>query len=108
MILFRNARFIDNHGSDCTFNVSFDGSSFSHFFGQVSSFGFSRIIDNAIIIPGLCDVHVHLREPGFSYKETVKSGTAAAARGGYTAVCTMPNLNPVPDSMENLSKQLAR
>lgn len=58
------------------------------------------------ILPGFCDVHVHFREPGFSYKETIKSGCQAAARGGYTAVCTMPNLNPVPDSVENLKQQL--
>ena len=58
------------------------------------------------IFPGFCDVHVHFREPGFSYKETIASGSMAAARGGYTAVCTMPNLNPVPDSKENLKKQL--
>ena len=60
-----------------------------------------------IVLPGFCDVHVHFREPGFSYKETVKSGCAAAARGGYTAVCTMPNLNPVPDSAERLLEQTA-
>ena len=58
------------------------------------------------ILPGFCDVHVHFREPGFSYKETILSGTRAAARGGYTAVCTMPNLNPVPDSPETLQPQL--
>ncbi len=59
-----------------------------------------------IVFPGFCDVHVHFREPGFSYKETIKSGSMAAARGGFTDVCTMPNLNPVPDSVENLEKQL--
>ena len=59
-----------------------------------------------VIIPGFCDVHVHFREPGFSYKETILSGSLAAARGGYTAVCTMPNLNPVPDSKGNLQQQL--
>ena len=59
-----------------------------------------------VIFPGFCDVHVHFREPGFSYKETILSGSRAAARGGYTAVCTMPNLNPVPDSPENLEPQL--
>ena len=58
------------------------------------------------IFPGFCDVHVHFREPGFSYKETIVSGSLAAARGGYTAVCTMPNLNPVPDSVEHLNQQL--
>ena len=58
------------------------------------------------VFPGFCDVHVHFREPGFSYKETIVSGSYASARGGYTAVCTMPNLNPVPDSVENLQQQL--
>ena len=57
------------------------------------------------IFPGFCDVHVHFREPGFSYKETIETGSLSAARGGYTAVCTMPNLNPVPDSVENLNIQ---
>ena len=59
-----------------------------------------------VVFPGFCDVHVHFREPGFSYKETIASGSRAAARGGYTAVCTMPNLNPVPDSCEHLQLQL--
>ncbi|MBE6918116.1 MAG: dihydroorotase [Ruminococcaceae bacterium] len=58
------------------------------------------------VLPGLVDLHVHLREPGFAYKETVASGTAAAAAGGYTTVCPMPNLNPVPDSREHLQLQL--
>ena len=62
--------------------------------------------DNCRIVPGLVDVHVHLREPGFFYKEGVKSGTLAAARGGYTDVCAMPNLNPVPDSLEHLWPEL--
>lgn len=60
------------------------------------------------IFPGFCDVHVHFREPGFSYKETIFSGSAAAARGGYTAVCTMPNLNPVPDTLSSLTPQLQK
>ena len=58
------------------------------------------------VFPGFCDVHVHFREPGFSYKETMETGSKASARGGYTAVCTMPNLNPVPDSKEHLDRQL--
>ncbi len=58
-----------------------------------------------VILPGFCDVHVHFREPGYFYKETILSGSMAAARGGYTSVCTMPNLNPVPDSAENLKLQ---
>ncbi len=58
------------------------------------------------MFPGFVDVHVHLREPGFIYKETIETGTSAAARGGFTHVCSMPNLNPVPDSVENLKVQL--
>ncbi len=59
-----------------------------------------------VILPGFCDVHVHFREPGFLHKETINSGSKAAARGGYTAVCTMPNLNPVPDCAKTLKPQL--
>lgn len=59
-----------------------------------------------MIFPGFCDVHVHLRQPGFSYKETIKSGTQASAHGGYTTVFSMPNLKPVPDSAEHLKEQL--
>ncbi len=58
------------------------------------------------IFPGLADVHVHLREPGFFYKESIETGTKACAHGGYTLVCSMPNLNPAPDSLENLQLQL--
>lgn len=60
-------------------------------------------MNNLYIFPGFIDVHVHLREPGFFYKESIKSGSFAAARGGYTTVCAMPNLNPVPDTLENLN-----
>lgn len=60
------------------------------------------------VIPGFCDVHVHFREPGFSYKETIATGSMAGAKGGYTAVCTMPNLDPVPDSPEHLDIQLEK
>ncbi len=59
------------------------------------------------ILPGFCDVHVHFREPGFSYKETILSGCQAAAHGGYTTVCTMPNLNPVPDNASHLQEQIS-
>ncbi len=61
---------------------------------------------NHILIPGLVDVHVHLREPGFSYKETIETGTAAAARGGFTTLCAMPNVDPVPDSVPHLLQVL--
>ncbi len=60
------------------------------------------------VLPGFCDVHVHFREPGFSYKETVKSGSLAAAHGGYTAVLTMPNLSPVPDSLPHMKEALEK
>lgn len=67
---------------------------------------FSDFADK-LFIPGLVDVHVHLREPGFFYKESIQTGTAAAARGGYTAVCTMPNLNPPPDTVAGVQAQRA-
>ena len=84
---------------DFSFEISPTVSSFSHSGGIVSN------LNNCFVFPAFCDVHVHLREPGFSYKETVTSGTKAAARGGYTAVFSMPNLNPVPDSVENMKIQ---
>ncbi|MBR3196152.1 MAG: dihydroorotase [Clostridia bacterium] len=59
------------------------------------------------VFPGFIDVHVHFREPGFSYKETIRTGSMAAARGGYTTVCAMPNLDPVPDSAEHLEEELS-
>ncbi len=68
---------------------------------------FSGNTDGLTVFPGFCDVHVHFREPGFSYKETIRTGSLAAAAGGYTAVCPMPNLNPVPDSREHLDEELA-
>ena len=69
-------------------------------------FDLASVSDGIAVFPGFCDVHVHLREPGFSYKETIGSGTCACAAGGYTDVCSMPNLNPVPDSKEHLEEQL--
>ena len=87
-------------------DMLFDGSSLSVFEGEVSAFNSVPVFDNTVILPGFCDVHVHLREPGFSYKETIESGTRASARGGYTCVASMPNLNPAPDSPENLGVQL--
>ena len=88
------------HSGDFSFDLSPTVSIVSNGGGIVSNF------NNCFVFPAFCDVHVHLREPGFSYKETVETGTLAAARGGYTAVFSMPNLNPVPDSRENMEKQL--
>ena len=103
--LFTNAAIYENSKLTKA-DFSFDGVTFSRVNSDISSTTFDNVIDGVFIFPGFCDVHVHFREPGFSYKETVKSGSMAAARGGYTAVCTMPNLNPVPDSPENLQLQL--
>ena len=75
---------------------------------SISQEGASVIeLQDQLIVPGFVDVHVHLRQPGFSYKETIYSGTSAAAAGGYTAVCAMPNLKPVPDSVEHLEEELS-
>ncbi|MBR2929680.1 MAG: dihydroorotase [Clostridia bacterium] len=82
-----------------------DGAFLSPFMGEASSLDIP-VYHNCAVFPGFCDVHVHLREPGFSYKENIASGTAASARGGYTAVCSMPNLSPTPDSIEHLGVQL--
>ena len=71
-------------------------------FSPVLPAALSPLAADLTVLPGFCDVHVHFREPGFSYKETIRSGSLAAARGGYTAVCAMPNLNPVPDTPARL------
>ncbi|MBQ7875140.1 MAG: dihydroorotase [Oscillospiraceae bacterium] len=77
------------------------------FFAEVTSAeeAFASGLSKYAVFPGFCDVHVHFREPGFSYKETIETGSKAAAHGGYTSVCTMPNLDPVPDSVEHLKEQ---
>ena len=87
------------HASACD---STFGESVSNFLQSVGIGVSNSIFD---VFPGFCDVHVHFREPGFSYKETIATGCVSAARGGYTAVCTMPNLNPTPDSLEHLNLQ---
>ncbi len=88
------------HGNDMPVDISVSGGVFGGASDTVFQF------HNCIVFPGFIDVHVHLREPGFSYKETVETGTKACARGGYTTVCSMPNLNPVPDNKDNLDAQL--
>ena len=102
--LFRNAMIYKNGVMEKQ-NMLFDGTALSVFKGEEFPVD-AKIVDNTVIVPGFCDVHVHFREPGFSYKETIATGSAAAARGGYTAVMTMPNLNPTPDSREHLEIQL--
>ena len=106
-MIFRNATVWTQNGF-AKQDAIFDGSVLSFSVSQNASVAASEmpVFSNCLILPGFCDVHVHLREPGFCYKETIASGTASAARGGYTAVCSMPNLNPVPDSKEHLRVQL--
>ena len=101
--LLRGALVFEN-GSFVKRDMLLDGASLSMCEGDVSPS--IPVFNNIVVLPGFCDVHVHLREPGFSYKETIETGTLASAKGGYTAVCSMPNLNPAPDSLENLEKQL--
>lgn len=93
-------------------NGSFQSGDFSFEINHPTASSFSGLgafvsnLNNCFVFPAFCDVHVHLREPGFSYKETIESGTRASAKGGYSDVCSMPNLNPVPDCSEALEKQL--
>lgn len=99
--LLKNAKIFENGSFVCR-DVLFDGTSVSSFDGCPDG---HIILDNCFIFPGFVDVHVHLREPGFSYKETIKTGTKACAHGGYTHVFSMPNLDPVPDSRDSLAAQ---
>ncbi len=89
-------------------DVLIDGGLIVQVGGEVEAKDGDRVFDvkGMCVMSGLVDVHVHLREPGFSYKETIASGTRAAAKGGFTTVCSMPNLNPAPDTLDNLSEQL--
>ena len=98
--VFRNGRFE-------RLDVAIDQGRIVSVSPSLSRDGFCVIeLHDRFLVPGFTDVHVHLREPGFSYKETIASGTAAAAAGGYTAVCAMPNLKPVPDCAETLQPEL--
>ena len=102
--VFKNAMVYES-GEMKMQNMLFDGATLSVFHGEAFPSD-AKVVDNTVIFPGFCDVHVHFREPGFSYKETIETGSSAAAHGGYTAVMTMPNLKPTPDCKENLALQL--
>ncbi|MBQ2988975.1 MAG: dihydroorotase [Clostridia bacterium] len=104
LTVFKNAMIYEN-GEMKTGDASFDGKNIALMTGAMGGGDSVFKSETVAILPGFCDVHVHFREPGFSYKEDMRSGSAAAARGGYTAVCTMPNLKPTPDSLENLEIQ---
>ncbi len=103
-VLFRNAKVYEN-GTVIERSMLMTESSLFPFDGDTIPSA-TKVVDNTVIMPGFCDVHVHFREPGFSYKETIASGCKAAAHGGYTSVLTMPNLKPAPDSAEHLAEQL--
>ncbi len=102
--LFKDA-YVYMNGEFKKQDMLLDGAELSVFTGDVSV-ALNSVFRNIAIFPGFCDVHVHFREPGFSYKETIGTGSRASARGGYTAVCTMPNLSPCPDTPEHLAEQL--
>ncbi len=103
-ILLKNATVL-NDGVAKKTNMIIEGSTIVAIGDFISLSGVEKTIDlqnKYLVIPGFVDVHVHLRQPGFSYKETIKTGSLAAASAGYTAICAMPNLDPVPDSIDNL------
>ena len=106
--LLQNAQILSSGGVFRAADVLLSGGRIVSIGDRISCHADAVSIDlhKAVLFPGFVDVHVHLREPGFSYKETIRTGTLAAAHGGYTAVCAMPNLNPVPDSMETLQLEL--
>lgn len=99
---FYNVQLLDEQGELTLSSITVDN-------GKITAIGGERpagaeLVDGQgnFVSPGFVDVHVHLREPGFEHKETIETGTAAAARGGFTTICAMPNTKPVPDSVENL------
>jgi len=106
LLLKNGMAYIDGKFEKC--NIAVIDGYIEEVFSSFPETEFDTIIDlnNLYILPGLIDVHTHLREPGFLYKETIETGTKAAARGGYTSICTMPNLKPTPDCFDNLNVQL--
>ena len=106
--VYRNASIFEG-GRFVTGDLVVDGGRIVSVGSEAADGGADRTVDlgGLHLLPGLVDVHVHLREPGFTQKETIATGTAAAAHGGYTTVCAMPNLNPAPDSPATLGVELA-
>lgn len=106
--LLKNANVFTPHGFEKKDVFVSNGMLFVNSTSSLNTESFDMILDctDKVLVPGFTDVHVHLREPGFFYKETIATGTAAAAKGGYTCICPMPNLNPVPSTMEALQIQL--
>ena len=106
-MLLKNAQVFTNNEFKKK-DISIENDYISNIAPSIDIEGFDVVynLEGLYIFPGLIDVHTHLREPGFLYKETIETGSMAAARGGYTTICAMPNLNPTPDSLENLQPQL--
>ena len=106
-VLFKDANVFTNGKFEKT-NVEVTDNKITNISSNIESTDFDVVYDlqNKCLLPGLVDVHTHLREPGFIYKETIATGSMAGAKGGYTSICAMPNLNPVPDCMENLQLEL--
>ncbi len=105
--LLKNATvYINNKFEKCDVEITDD--KISNISPELSTGEFDIIYDfnNLYLLPGLIDVHTHLREPGFEYKETIETGSMAGAKGGYTSICAMPNLKPTPDCLENLKVEL--
>lgn len=113
-ILIKNGKLVDPANDvDAFYDVLIDGDKVAEVAQDIDPEVLGegdRLIDvfGKVVMPGFIDLHVHLREPGFEYKETIASGTAAAAKGGYTTIMAMPNLNPVPDTLEHLKVQQDR
>ena len=106
-ILLKDAKVFTN-GKFENKSVEITNNKITNISDKIDATDFDRVyeLQNNYILPGLVDVHTHLREPGFEYKETIATGSMAGAKGGYTSICAMPNLNPVPDTKENLQKEL--
>ena len=104
--LLKDAIVLTNEGFKNTTLLVSEGKIFLNHYNDSIDADVILDLEGCHLLPSFVDMHVHLREPGFSYKETIKTGTEAAAAGGFTTVCPMPNLNPAPDSLENLGKQL--
>lgn len=106
-ILLKNATIFINRRFEKN-DLLIENETISNIYKDIEPIGFDAVYDlnNMYLLPGLIDVHTHLREPGFIYKETIATGSMAGAKGGYTTICAMPNLNPTPDSLENLKVEL--
>src|SRR5699024_2884499 len=106
-IICKNATIIEENNQLATYDVLIEGNKIKKIGSDLNEKADKTIDCNGkLLTPGFIDVHIHLREPGGEHKETIRSGTMAAARGGYTTVCSMPNTNPVPDDVDEVEELL--